>query len=214
MLNRLRGPWHTPGRIGLVGSAAITVTVHACWIQPTGHGLEARARLLETTRRDMETAARAAKRLRELERLMASLDRRQAVLKAAAVSAQEATGLLRDVQALSEGPDLSLTAFKPAAPVGRGSLTEWSVTVELEGSYAGILRFLADVADYPRVVVVSALRLRAADRGRADVSLTASCRLSTFVPASPAGNIPEAMGPPSTAPHDRAEQPVSNEPLP
>ena len=87
-----------------------------------------------------------------------------------------------------------MTGFKPAAPVRRDRLTEWSVTVELEGTYAGVLRFLRDIAGYPRVVVVSGLRLRIADRASAGVSLTASCRLSTFVPTESAADARDGTG--------------------
>jgi Tfp pilus assembly protein PilO len=194
MLSHLRVSWRTPVRIGLLGSAAMTFTAHACWIKPIGIGREAQAHALESTRREVARAERAAATLPEITRVVTALGRRKAMLMAAVVSEQEAAGLLRDVQALGEGPDLRVTGFKPAAPLRRDSLTEWSVMVELEGTYAGVLRFLHDIAEYPRVVVVSGLRLRIADRARAGVSLTASCRLSTFVPTESAADVRDGTG--------------------
>jgi Tfp pilus assembly protein PilO len=186
MLSNLRGSWRTPVHLALAGAVAMTMTVHAWWIQPKRRALHAQADALESTRRELVTARRAAARVSGVEPVATSLDRRRAVLQSAARSEREATELLRDVQTLGDGPELRVIAFKPAAPVRRDTLIEWAVAVELEGSYVGLLQFLRDVADYPRLVVVSALRVRPAESNRTDVSLTASCRLSTFGPAEAA----------------------------
>jgi Tfp pilus assembly protein PilO len=181
MLSNLRGSWRTPLRLALAGAVAMTMTVHAWWIQPKRTALHAQADALESTRRELATTRRAAARLAGVTPSIRTLDKRRAIVQSAAASEREATELLRDVQALGDGADLRVTAFKPAAPVRHDTLLEWAVAVELEGSYGGLLQFLRDVADYPRLVVVSALRVRPAERP--DVSLTASCRLSTFGPA-------------------------------
>jgi Tfp pilus assembly protein PilO len=211
VLRTLRGSWRTPGGIGLIGGAAIAMTVHAYGIKPRVTRVEAQAHVLETTRHELATARRAAAQLSGVEQVVTSMNRRRAILQTAAASEQEATDLLRDLQALGEGRDLRVTAFKPAAPVRRDSLVQWSVAVELEGSYAGVLRFLRDVAEYPRLVVVSGLRVRAANRDRPDVSLTASGRLSTFVPG-PAPDVPDGPDAPSPAPV--AGRSAREEPLP
>jgi Tfp pilus assembly protein PilO len=179
----------------------MTLTMHACWIQPRRTALAGQGHALETVRRELATARRAAAGLPGVERAVRSLATRRAVLQRLADSERDATDLLRDVQALGEGPDLHVTGFKPGAPVRRESLTEWSVAVELEGSYAGLLRFLRDVADYPRLVVVTGLRVRASDRGRPDVSLVASCRLSTFGPAQPSADVAPTVGSTGTGDH-------------
>jgi Tfp pilus assembly protein PilO len=181
MLSNLSGSWRTPVRLALAGAVALTMTVHAWWIQPKRTALHAQADALEATRRELATVRHAAARLGRVTPTIRTLDERRAILQSAAASEREAIELLRDVQALADGPDLQVTAFKPAAPVRHDTLVEWAVAVELEGSYSGLLQFLRDVADYPRLVVVSALRVRAADRR--DLSLTASCRLATFGPA-------------------------------
>jgi Tfp pilus assembly protein PilO len=200
MLSNLRGSWRTPVHLALAGAVAMTMTVHAWWIQPKRRALHAQADALESTRRELMTARRAAARVSSVEPVATSLDRQRAVLQSAAGSEREATELLRDVQTLGDGPDLRVIAFKPAAPVRRDALIEWSVVVELEGSYAGLLQFLRDVAEYPRLVVVSALRVRPAESDRAAVSLTASCRLSTFGPASAATDAADRPWTPPSPP--------------
>jgi Tfp pilus assembly protein PilO len=184
MLSNLRGSWRTPLRLALAGSVAMTMTVHAWWIQPKRTALHAQADALEATRRELATARRAAARLASVTPTIRTLDKRRTILQSAAASEREATELLRDVQTLGDTPDLHVTAFKPAAPVRHDTLIEWAVAVELEGSYGGLVQFLREVADYPRLVVVSMLRVRPADRP--DVSLMASCRVSTFGPAQAA----------------------------
>jgi Tfp pilus assembly protein PilO len=206
MLSILRGSWRTPVRLALAGAVAMTMTVHAWWIQPKQTALQAQADALETTRRELMTARRAAARMSGGAPTIRAFDKRRAVLQSAAASEREATELLRHVQAFGDGPDLRVTAFKPAAPMRRDTLIEWAVAVELEGSYAGLLQFLRDVADYPRLVVVSALRVRPAESDRTDVSLTASCRLSTFGPAEAATDAADrSPTPPPGAGHPRED---------
>ena len=200
MRSHLRGSWRTPVRLTLAGTVALALTVHAWWIQPKRTALEMQADALAATRRELVTARRAAARVLGVEPVGTSLDRRRTVLQSAAASEREATDLLRDVQALGIGPDFRVTAFKPVAPVRRDTLIEWAVAVELEGSYAGLLQFLRDVAEYPRLVVVSALRVRPAVSDRTTVSLTASCRLSTFGPAPAASDAADRPRMPPSPP--------------
>ena len=61
-------------------------------------------------------------------------------------------------------------------------MTEWSVALEFDGTYASVVTFLQGVADEPRLLAVSAVRLRAHEHPEEESTLTGACRLTTFVP--------------------------------
>ena len=78
---------------------------------------------------------------------------------------------------------------------------ERSVTLEFDGTYAALVRFLQAMSDYPRLVTVTALRLRAADQPADGATLTGSCRLTAFIsseasePTGREGDTSTLLGP-------------------
>ena len=117
MLANLRGWWRTPVGFAVAGATAMAMTAHAWWIQPKRTAVQAQAEVLKSTHRELVTARRAAAQGPGGAPTIREFDNRRAILQSAAASEREATELLRDVQALGNGLDLRVTAFKPAPPL-------------------------------------------------------------------------------------------------
>lgn len=177
-----RLPWAAQAGAGLGASAACAVCFHLFWATPARADLAAGERALAGARRDLAVAVNAARRLPEGRRVVAALGLRLEAIRGAAPREADAAAVLRDVQVLAEESGLWITGFKPAPPVIRDSMTEWSVALEFDGTYASVVTFLQGVADDPRLITVSTLRLRAHEHPEVESTVTGACRLTTFVP--------------------------------
>ena len=109
------------------------------------------------------------------------LNERLADSTAQSPAALDAPGALRDVQAIAEEAGLSITRLTPAPAVVRDAETEWTVTLEFEAAYNDLVRFLQAVADEPRLLTVTALRLHSPGTAADGITVTGSCRVTAFV---------------------------------
>jgi Tfp pilus assembly protein PilO len=195
-----RLPWAAQAGAALGVSAACAVCFHLFWATPAREDLAARERALATARGDLAAAVNAARRVPEGRRVVAALGLRLEALRGAGARDVDAAAVLRQVQVLAEEAGLWITGFKPAPPVLRESMTEWSVALEFDGTYPGVTTFLQGVADEPRLLAVSGLRLRAHEHPEEESTLTGACRLTTFVPRDA---IAAARAKPGTSPQVR-----------
>jgi Tfp pilus assembly protein PilO len=168
--------------VALVVSAAAIACYHLLWLGPARAGMAAREQALAAARVEIARAEAREREAPDVQRVHRALAARADVLHAAAASTPDAPGILRDVQAMAGESELWVTGLKPVPPVGREHVIESSVALEFEGTYANVLRYLEAVAEYPRLVTVTDLRLHAHPRPGQEVTLAGSCRLVTFVP--------------------------------
>ena len=190
--------WKQQAGVGLGVSAAVLGCCHLLWLGPARDGAAAQRRTLAALRNEIARAGMTERTLSDLQQLQGTLRVRLATVHAAAPRDDEVPEVLRGAQTIAEESGLWITGFKPAAAVARQDGTERSVTVEFDGTYAALERFLTRAADHPRLVVVATLRLRAAAQPSESTTLTGSCRLTTFVSrgarSGPAAGAPEPAG--------------------
>jgi Tfp pilus assembly protein PilO len=176
-----RLPWMAQAGVGAGMSAACAACFHLFWATPMRDERASHERALATAHRNLAAAVRAEKRLPEGRRHIAALRARLEKLQGADPRDSDAAAVLRAVQALAEQSGLWITGFKPVAPAVRGSVTEWSVVLEFDGTYASVVAFVQRVGDDPRLLGLTALRLRGHERTEDESTLTGACRLTTFV---------------------------------
>ena len=167
--------------VALGGSVALVVCVHLFWVTPVQAANALQRQALAALRSDIARARTTERTLPEVRRLRDGLQARVAALHAMVLRESEVAAVLRDAQAMAESAELWITGFKPAPALAGEHGMERSVTLEFDGTYAALVRFLQAMSDYPRLVTVTALRLRAADRPADGATLTGSCRLTAFI---------------------------------
>jgi Tfp pilus assembly protein PilO len=167
---------------GVGVSAALVGLVHLFWLGPARAGIAVHEQALSIVRGDIARAAVVERTLPALQRLHDALTVHSAALHAGRSGEPSVPGLLRDVEEMADESGLWITGFKPGSPVIREALTEWSVALEFEGTYAGLVQFLQAASDHPRLVTVTGLRLRTHQQPVEDLTLAGSCRLTTYVP--------------------------------
>jgi Tfp pilus assembly protein PilO len=176
-----RLPWAAQTAFALGLSAACAVCFHLAWATPAGEDLAVQERALAKAHGDVRSAVNTRRMLPQGRRALARLAVRLQGLRGDAPPGGDAAAVLREMHALAEASGLWITGFKPAPPATRELVTEWSVALEFDGTYASLMAFLERVGDDPRLVAVSALRVRAHERPEDESTLTGACRLTTFV---------------------------------
>jgi Tfp pilus assembly protein PilO len=92
---------------------------------------------------------------------------------------------------------------KPVPALRRESVSESSVALEFEGTYAGVMAFLQAVAEDSRLVTVSSLRLHGQEQPSDESTVTGGCHLTTYVPHDGLA----AAGAPAVSPRQAASAP-------
>jgi hypothetical protein len=180
-LTLTRLPWAAQAGAGLGVSAACAVCFHLAWATPAREDLAVRERVLAKAHADVTSAVTAQRKIPEGRRALAALAGRLQALNGPARPGGDGAAVLREMQMLAEASGLWITSFKPSPPATRELMTEWSVALEFDGTFASLLAFLRRVGDDPRLVALSALRVRAHERPEEETTLTGACRLTTFV---------------------------------
>lgn len=128
-------------------------------------------------------------RVAELRRREAEYQVALATYETMLPSQAEVSALLEDVARAALQEDVSVVSFLPQDPVSGPNLVELPYDVQIQGDYHAIGRFLADVANLPRLVrpVVASLESVEVTTQEGDHTVTnyqvlATMKLSTFIP--------------------------------
>jgi Tfp pilus assembly protein PilO len=146
-------------------------------------GIASQHRALAAALSEESVAAAAERRVPALQRHVDSLHGRLASMRVASPDDIDPAGVLRLLQSLAAESDLSITAFKPLPASAGESLVESAVSVDFEGAYDSLVRFLGSVSDHRALLVVRSLRVRAQDGLSDGVTLAGAARIAWFVPA-------------------------------
>jgi Tfp pilus assembly protein PilO len=187
--------WRAQAGAAVAVSAAGAVCFHSFWVQPARAAVAAQERALIAVRRDLGQAALTAKRLPEARGLVAELTRRLAQMRGEGHAQGDPAAALRAAQALAEASGLWITSFKPVPALTPESVSESSVALEFEGTYAAVMAFLQGVAEDSRVITVSRLRLQGQEQPSDETTVTGGCRLTTYVPQDAPAATPPAVTP-------------------
>src|SRR5262245_6637106 len=155
----------------------------------------------EALLRDVAQARTAAASLARSRLDGAELARRLELITQQLPTEREIAPLYRRLYDAASSAALAIALFQPQAARIQEHYTEIPIAVTAEGTYHQLGAFLARVAELPRVVIVSALKMTAVDRPAA--TLRAEMTLATYVyrpagaPAAPglAGAKPQVPAP-------------------
>ncbi len=150
---------------------------------------------------------------------IADLRRREAEFRVALAAYEtmlptesEVSALLEDVARSALAQNIEVVNFAPLEPVVGENLVEIPYDLQIQGSYHDIGRFLADVANLPRLVRPVIVSLEGVEvplpgeDDRTDYEVLAVLTLSTYMPPNgvargvvPEGTTSDAAGPPPAA---------------
>jgi type IV pilus assembly protein PilO len=139
---------------------------------------------LEKLKAKILKGKQAQAKLDELQRDIASLERKLADLKQILPTEPELGDLLKWIKALADQTNLELDVFNPMAPADQQFLKEQPIRMEVVGGYHQLGRFFDRVSKYQRIINVENVTVRQArgnDEGAFAATIKANFVAKTFI---------------------------------
>jgi type IV pilus assembly protein PilO len=129
---------------------------------------------------DLNKAKQTVANLPRLEAEFQRLDMKWQAAQELLPNEKEVANLLRRVTLVGQQSSVDFHLFKPLPTVAHGFYVENPVQVMVSGGYHNVGAFLAEVANLPRIVNVSQLKLDSYDKGKPTESVLASFVASAY----------------------------------
>ncbi len=201
-LNKL--PWHT--QLALVAAVAIGAAA-AFWnfyARPAQESIDGRTAQLGMLQAEVARGAAVARRLPEFRREVTSLEGQLERLRTVLPEEKDVADLLRRIQAMATESRLTIRGFTPQAVATKQIYTEWPIGLQVEGSYHNLGNFLERISKFPRIINVTAIKIRTKDKQTDSNTIAVECTATTFVMAEP--KAPAAGAPATAAPAHAATE--------
>ena len=200
-LNLGKMPWY--GQLGaFVVLSLIGIGVFWNWyVKPANARIEARRAQLAMIKTEIDRGRAIAQRLPEFRSQVASLEAQLDRLRAVLPEEKDVGDLLRRIQAMATQSNLTIRGFTPQAVAMRQMYAEWPIGLQLEGTYHNLGDFLERVSKFPRIINVTAIKIRTRDNQTVTNTIIAECTATTFVMIEP----PATPATPAAAPARGAE---------
>jgi len=175
-------PWYA--QVG----AFVTLAVGACgafyyyYEMPVKTEMTGRRSQLVKLKADITKGVNTARQLPEFKAEVTNLEARLDNLRAVLPEEKDAADLLRRMQTVATQSNLVIKSFRPAPVVTKQLHAEWPINLELVGTYHNLAIFFDRVGKFTRIVNISGLDVKGADRaGDVNATITATCVATTFV---------------------------------
>ncbi|MCU0292821.1 MAG: type 4a pilus biogenesis protein PilO [Thermoanaerobaculaceae bacterium] len=113
----------------------------------------------------------------EAQRLETELQRLLRILP----TARQTDELIKKVKSLTERAAFRLLTFQPGAFTKRDFLSEWPITVNMEGSYHELALFFDRLSRFSRIINVDSMTVNALAGKRGGFSISTSFIMKTFI---------------------------------
>jgi type IV pilus assembly protein PilO len=179
-------PWY--GQLGIFVLASIGLVAAFYYLQETElqAGLSQKNVELTAVRARLTKGNATARQLPEFRAQIGDLEARLESLKPILPDEKDAGDLLRRIQELATQSNLQIRGFRPQAITQREMHAEWPISLQLEGTYHNLGRWLDQVSKFPRIINIGNLNLSQKDPPSGSVSMEISCTATTFVLDRPA----------------------------
>lgn len=163
-------------------------------VEPQTDLLAMRRVELEQRRGEVARARLAASRLPQLEAEVSRLRRRLAILHRGMPAAQNASAVLRSLQAIAVRSRLTMQSFALEETRHGEGYEEWPVRLEVTGGFHEFASFLDAVSGLPRIVTIDRLSIRALPSGKPNATIAATCIATTYVLREPVHGVDAVRG--------------------
>ena len=193
-------PWYAQvGAFVALAGAGVGVFYYY-YEMPVRADMASRETQLAALRADINKGLNTAKKLPEFRSQVADLEGRLANLKQILPEEKDAADLLNRMQTVAAQSNMTIKGFKPNPTVTKQLHVEWPISLELEGTYHNLAIFFDRVSKFTRIVNISGLDVKNADKLDANLTIKASCVATTFVLLDKPAAKPGAKGAAATAP--------------
>lgn len=183
-------PWYYGAIIGVLLAAGIFWAMHRLVFQDIQSQIVSSTAELERLKEKVRQGKMAENRLaqfrEEAQRLETELQRLLRILP----TARQTDELIKKVKSLTERAAFRLVTFQPGGFVKRDFLTEWPITVTMDGSYHELALFFDRLSRFSRIINVDSLNVNASGGKRTAYTINTTFIMKTFI----YGNVQQAGG--------------------
>lgn len=187
-------PWHA--QLGVIAVLALA-SVGVFWnfyAAPAQEGLDSQKAQLESVRAEVTRGQAIARRLPEFRKEVGGLEAQLERLRAVLPEEKDVADLLRRIQAMATQSNLTIRGFTPQAVANKQMYAEWPIGLQVEGNYHNLGAFLERISKFPRIINVTAIKIRTKDQQSDEATVAAECTATTFVMTEPKTPPPAAPG--------------------
>jgi type IV pilus assembly protein PilO len=178
-------PWYYGAIIGVLLAGGIFWAMQRLVFEDIQKDIVRSTAELEKLKEKVRQGKMAENRLpqfrEEAQRLETELQRLLRILP----TARQTDELIKKVKSLTERAAFRLLTFQPGAFTKRDFLSEWPITVNMEGSYHELALFFDRLSRFSRIINVDSMTVTALTGKRGGYSITTSFIMKTFIYGSP-----------------------------
>jgi len=180
-LSLAKVPWY--GQLAMFAVVSLSLVGAFYYVQETKSqdSLKKKNTELTAVKARLAKGNATARQLPEFRSQVGDLEARLDSLKPILPEEKDAGDLLRRIQQLATQSNLEIRAFRPMAITQRDMHAEWPISLELQGSYHNLGRWLDQVSKFPRIINIGNMTLAQKDPPDGNASIDISCTATTFV---------------------------------
>lgn len=174
-------PWY--GQIGafvLVSAGAMYGFWHF-YVAEIQAEMAVRQSRLTALRADVAMGVATARQLPEFEAQVTELEDRLETLRQVIPEQKDVADILRRIQGLATKSNLSIQRFQPGKVVQQKLYAEIPYKLQAEGTYHNLAAFFDQISQFPRIINVSEISIKAKETGDPTRTIVAECVATTFV---------------------------------
>jgi type IV pilus assembly protein PilO len=174
-------PWY--GQVAIFAGIALAAVAafHQLYVVPATIEMDGRRQELAAMQANITKGSTTALQLNRFKGQVAELEARLDGLKAVLPEQKDVADLLRRIQTLATGSNLTIRSFKPAGTVTRQLHVEWPISLQLDGTYHDLATFFDSVGKFSRIINISNIDIRTRDTPGTASTISAQCVATTFV---------------------------------
>lgn len=178
-LNKL--PWYGQVGLFLVLSLVALGGFYYYYVVALEADFEGRRQQLATLRASILKAQTTGRRLAEFQAQVKDLEMRLESLKPILPETKDYGELARRIDDLARQSNINVRGIKPLAIVSKQLHSEWPVGLQVEGTYHNLGYFFDKISNFPRIIHISDLAIRAKEPPTQTATMTADFTATTFV---------------------------------
>jgi Tfp pilus assembly protein PilO len=174
-------PWYVGLVVGLLIGGVLLVLGYQLKLKDMRSQIEGQARTMKDLKEQIRRGEAAQAQLPQFEEKVADLEAQLADLLEILPDRRNVHELIRQVRALANREDFTLTRFTTGRQTQRDYFDEWPITISLQGSYHNLARFFDRMSRFSRIINVDNLRIGSMRSQSPNRTIGASFVAKTFI---------------------------------
>ena len=179
-------PWYFGGIIGVILMAIIITLTVMFVVKPQQQKIGVLEKKLQELQAKVAEGQSAAAQLPKFQEEIAKLEKELQKLIQVLPTKKETHVILKKIKSLADAGDFGFKSFKPSATLlDKDFYYQWPIEVQLDGNYHNLAIFFDRLRNFPRIINVGDMDLKADKKQKANATLQAKFQLLTYVYKEP-----------------------------